>query len=101
MLRGRRMKMRASVHNRSREMFIAIMIEVASATVRRFHKKKNTLAEQSNVRGLGGRAESQKLGHCILTEFTWSGVSGCRAWMDGVETREDGCKARRGRSRRL
>ena len=80
---GRRMKMRASAHNRSREMFRAIMIGVASAAVRRFNKKNNTLAELSNVRGLGGRAE--RLGHCILTEFTWSGVSGCRAWMDGAE----------------
>ena len=79
----RRMKMRASAHNRSREMFRAIMIGVASAAVRRFNKKNNTLAELSNVRGLGGRAE--RLGHCILTEFTWSGVSGCRAWMDGAE----------------
>ena len=64
-------------------MFRAIMIGVASAAVRRFNKKNNTLAELSNVRGLGGRAE--RLGHCILTEFTWSGVSGCRAWMDGAE----------------
>ena len=64
-----RMKMRASAHNRSREMFCAIMIGVASVAVRRFNKKNNMLAEQSNA----------------LTEFTWSRVSGCRAWMDGAE----------------
>ena len=63
------MKMRASAHNRSREMFSAIMIGVASAAVLRFNKKSNTLVEQSNVRGLGGRAE--RLG--ILTEFTCHG----------------------------
>ena len=79
MIRG--MKMRASAHNRSREIFRAIMIGVSSAAVRRFNKKNITLAEQSNVRGLGGRAERLN----ILTEFTWSGVSGCRAWMDGAE----------------
>ena len=58
------------------------MIGVASAAIRRFNKKNITLAEQSNLRGLGGRAE--RLG-IILTEFTWSGVSGCCAWMDGAE----------------
>ena len=83
LLHGRSMKMHASAHNRSRELSRAIMmIGVASAAVRRFNKKNNTLAELSNVRGLGGRAE--RLGHCILTEFTWSGVSGCRAWMEYV-----------------
>ena len=51
-----------------------------SATNRRF-KKNSTLAEQSNLRGLGGSEE--RLG--ILTKFTWSCVSGCRAWMDGAE----------------
>ena len=63
-------------------MFRAIMTGVASAAVRRFNKKNNTLAEQSNVRGLGGR-RAERLG--ILSEFTWCGVSGCRAWMDGAE----------------
>ena len=56
------------------------MIGVASATVGRF-KKNNTLAEQSNLRGLGGRQE--RLG--ILIKFTWSGARGCRAGMDVAE----------------
>ena len=81
LLLGRRMKMRASAHNKSRDLFRAIMTGVALAAVRRFNKKNNTLAEQSNVHGLEGMAE--RLG--ILTEFTWSGVSGCRACMDGAE----------------
>ena len=81
LLLGRRMKMRASANNKSRDMFRAIMTGVASAAVRRFNKKNNTLAEQSKVRGLEGM--EVRLG--ILTEFTWSGVSGCRAWMDGAE----------------
>ena len=55
------------------------MIGVALAAVRRF-KKNNTLSEQSNLRGLGGRKE--RLG--ILTEFTLSSVGCCRAGMDGV-----------------
>ena len=85
-------------------MFRAIMIGVSSAAVRRFNKKNNTLAELSNVRGLGGRVE--RLGHCTLTEFTWSGVSGCRAWMDGAERMDaklaedaaDNCEAEIGRA---
>ena len=55
------------------------MIGVALAAAQRF-KKNNTLSEQSNLRGLGGRKE--RLG--ILTEFTLSSVGCCRAGMDGV-----------------
>ena len=71
------------------------MIGFSSATVR-LTRWPNT---ESNLRGLGGREE--RLG--ILTEFTWSGVGGCRAWMQFhaklAEDAADACEAGDGGAR--